>query len=533
MWVKMKDRVSSSLLAGMCTVCVTSAMAAAPGAANVAAESPAPSIPTSTARYALAASSSLLTDLVNVASLPVQNAATAWTDIAQLTYIINVFNAVNADLVSGKWTSIQPDVQAILTKEQGYLTTLEGLPASIVKTDSTAISALLSDLGASSLASSFTSLSASSTPQVLTATDTTSTLASVPGSQLFNDFLNVASLPVQNIAAAWTAVAQLTSIINVFNVVNADLVSGKWTSIQPDIEAALTKEQGYIDNLLALPDSIVKTDSAAITKLLTDLGVSSATTLTSPTGSLLKTASTESTSPLSALSISPTASSASTTFNDALNVASLPVQNANTVYKSLAQLTSIVSLPNTINADLVAGTWTKIPTDIDTAVNAELGYIKALPDVPQTIIKTDTAAITKLADDLGAGKSASTSGVSALSAKVESTTPTTQSTDDPVATVKSAVKNTLAKVQVPTTKKSGPDKTDKTDNADKTDKSSDKTDKSSDKTDKSSDKTDKSNDKNDKSDKSSDKSDKSSDKPTDKSDKSNDKSSGGKHRKAD
>ncbi|MUL85914.1 MULTISPECIES: hypothetical protein [unclassified Mycolicibacterium] len=286
----MKDRVSSSLMAGMCTVCVTaSVVAVAPEATKALTGPVALPVPTSDAGYLLTASSTLLNDLINVASLPVQNLATAWTDVAQLTYIINVVNAVNADLISGKWTSIQPDVQAILTKEQGYLTTLAALPATIVNTDVAAISKLAADLGLGGASSAATTSSArtattlSATPTGSSLVSSSSTGALTAPSTLLNDLINVASLPVQNLATAWTDVAQLTYVINVVNAVNADLVSGKWTSIQPDVQAILTKEQGYLTTLAELPSTIVKTDTAAISKLAADLGVStksaSATTL--------------------------------------------------------------------------------------------------------------------------------------------------------------------------------------------------------------------------------------------------------------
>ncbi|WP_280831850.1 hypothetical protein [Mycolicibacterium frederiksbergense] len=202
-----------------------------------------------------------------------------------MTYIINVFNAVNADLISGKWTSIQPDVQKIVNTELGYLNTLAELPATIIKTDTAAIAQLAADLslGGSSSATTTssavkaTTLSASPTGSSVVSSSTTGT------STLLNDVINVASLPVQNLATAWTDVAQLTYVLNVFNAVNADLVSGKWTSIQPDVQKILTTEQGYLTTLAELPSTIVKTDTAAISKLAADLGIStnSASTTTS------------------------------------------------------------------------------------------------------------------------------------------------------------------------------------------------------------------------------------------------------------
>jgi alkylhydroperoxidase/carboxymuconolactone decarboxylase family protein YurZ len=220
---------------------------------------------------------------------------------------------------------------------------------------------------------------------------TTALAPTTPDQQLFLDALNVASLPLQNLITISNALGGLTSIVGVLNTVYALVAAGKSDQVPAAIDKALAAEGAAFTTFLQLPQTIAATDTAAIAKLLANFSAPSAISANT-LSSTVKTAA-----------VTPAAvPNTSQVLLDAINVASLPLQNLITISNAVGGLTSIVGVFNTVYSLIAAGKSDQVPAAIDKALATEAAAFTTFLKLPQTIAATNTAAINKLLNNFAA-----------------------------------------------------------------------------------------------------------------------------------
>ncbi len=229
-----------------------------------------------------------------------------------------------------------------------------------------------------------------------------STSLSAPTPTVLLDALNVASLPLQNLITVLTALGGVTGIVILPNTVYSLAVSGKADQIPQAIQDAITKEAAAFQTLLQVPQTIIDTNVAAVKELFSNFGGAS---------SLASVSSTEvATTSSQTANIIPQATVAfdrQQVLLDALNVASLPLQNLITTLTVVGGLTGILILPNTVYSLAVSGKSDQIPQAIQDAITKEAAAFQTFVKLPQTIIATDVAAIQKLFSNFGGGAASS------------------------------------------------------------------------------------------------------------------------------
>jgi hypothetical protein len=413
-----KVRQSASLVAGVCTLCVAASASVTPiptaAAAAVGTGTPVVSRP-----YELTASQGLLIDSITVAGLPLQNFVTALAAISGAAgggngLVVGASgtgsfqalpNLLYSQLVAGTLTqaSVNTAFNAALAIEQKALTNLANTPGAIINTDVAALGNLLGDLGVGGIGT------AATVGGVKAANVSAAAAPAATGASLVN-IINVLSLPLQNFVTGLTAVSGAlggfggtASLQNLPNLLYSQLVAGTLTqaSANTAINAALKNEATALNTLLNTPAAIIKTDVAAFNALFSGLAPAPAQQSISAITPTVKAAA-----------IKPAAAPAvaGSTGVDAINVASLPLQNFVTGLTAISGAlggfggtASLQNLPNLLYSQLVAGTLTA--TTVNTAINAALKNegtaLNTLLNTPGAIIKTDVAAITKLAGDLG------------------------------------------------------------------------------------------------------------------------------------
>jgi ubiquinone biosynthesis protein UbiJ len=448
-----KVRQSASLVAGVCTLCVAASGTVTPiPAASAAAPASAKSPTTVALPYELTAASDILVDGLNVASLPLQNFITVLNALAGAAGGSNgvggggaasfqaLPNVLYAQLVAGTLTSASATtaINAATNTEQTALTNLSATPGKIITTDLATINKLLADLGFGSIG-----VAAAATPfkaAAITPDATVADAAAADSGPTLVNIANAASLPLQNFITVLNALAGAagggnglggggaTSLQALPNVLYAQLVAGTLTSASAAtaITAALTTEQTALTNLAATPGKIIATDIATLSALF---GSSDATVFAAKTNSVAPEAK----------SAAVAAADPSTTVVDAVNVASLPLQNGITALNALAGAagggnglggggaTSLQALPNVLYTQLAAGTLTSASatTAINAAITTEQAALTNLAATPGKIITTDVAAIKKLAGDFGGATTLATGKVaSPLALNKSSVTPT-------------------------------------------------------------------------------------------------------------
>jgi hypothetical protein len=214
--------------------------------------------------------------------------------------------------------------------------------------------------------------------------------------------VNVAGLPLQNFVTLLNALAGVAggsagnggngagSLQALPNLLYSQLVAGTLTpeSANTAIGNALGIEQDAFANLVALfggsTSSMFTANSKSVEPQLNSAAVTQADT--------------------------------GGTVADAINVASLPLQNGITALNALAGVAgggagnggngagSLQALPNLLYSQLVAGTLTEASTTaaINAALATEQTALTNLAATPGKIIATDIAAVQKLAGDFGA-----------------------------------------------------------------------------------------------------------------------------------
>src|SRR6478735_6957872 len=255
-------------------------------------------------------------------------------------------------------------------------------------------------------------------------------------SDVLVDGVNVAGLPLRNLITVLSRLAGVAggsagnggngagSLQALPNLLYSQLVAGTLTpeSANKAIGAALGIEQDALDNLGATPGEIIAHDIEVLSALFGGSTSSMFTTNTNSVQPQLKSA---------AITQADTGGN----LVDAINVASLPLQNGITVLNALAGAAggsagnggngagSLQALPNLLYSQLVAGTLTPESANkaITAAVTTEQAALTNLAATPGKIIATDLAAIQKLAG----GSAAS----SLLPAKQQSNTSALKNTD--------------------------------------------------------------------------------------------------------
>ncbi len=232
-----------------------------------------------------------LVNIVNAASLPLQNFITVLNALAGAagggngtggggaTSLQALPNVLYSQLVAGTLTSASATaaINAALATEQTALTNLAATPGNIIAHDIEVLSALFGGSTASLLTANTNSIEPELKSAAVTQADGGTTVV---------DVINVASLPLQNGITALNALAGAagggngvggggaTSFQALPNLLYGQLVAGTLTeaSASTAINAALTTEQTALTNLAATPGKIIATDIAAIQKLSGDFG---------------------------------------------------------------------------------------------------------------------------------------------------------------------------------------------------------------------------------------------------------------------
>jgi hypothetical protein len=236
-----------------------------------------------------------LTNLLNVAGLPLNNFIVALTAIAGAAggfgsgtggagSLQGLPNAIYVAISKGQSSTIPGLITTALTSENTALNKLAGTPQAIINTDVAALSALFGGLGTNSIEADSSSISPSARSLAVTpdAADPSTTLT---------DALNVAGLPLNNFIVGLTAVAGAAggfgsgtggagSLQGLPNAIYVAISKGQSSTIPGLITTALTSENTALNTLAKTPASIVNTDVAAIKKLAGDFG--GATTLAAP-----------------------------------------------------------------------------------------------------------------------------------------------------------------------------------------------------------------------------------------------------------
>ena len=232
--------------------------------------------------YALTASS-LPLDLINVASLPLQNAITIATATANLfTIVITTPNNVYKLIVAGQVDQVPAAIQAGIASEVAAIQTFVQLPATIITTDIAAIAGLFGGLGGAPAASTFATTNA---PALAAAASPAAAASGLLG------LVNVASLPLQNAITIATATANLfTIVVTTPNNVYKAIVSGQVDQVPAAIQAGIASEVAAIQTFLQLPATIIATDVAAIAGLFGGLAAPAASTFATTNAPTLRTA---------------------------------------------------------------------------------------------------------------------------------------------------------------------------------------------------------------------------------------------------
>ncbi len=417
----MKIRKSVPLAATVCSLCVAASTSVAPVSASAVA---APEANSPVVRsFELTAASDVLVDSVNVASLPLQNFVTVLNALAGTAGGGNgtggggaaspqaLPNLLYSQLVAGTLTeaSATTAINAALAAEQAALTNLSATPGKIIAADLAAIDKLLADLG-------FGALGAASAATSFKTAAVTSDVAAADVDPSLVDIANAVSLPLQNFVTVLNALAGAagggngtggggaTSFQALPNLLYSQLVAGTLTeaSATTAINAALATEQAALGNLAATPGKIVATDIATLRGLF---GGSTASLLAADANSAQPQ-----------LTSAAVTQADTGTVVDAINVASLPLQNGITALNALAGAagggngvggggsTSFQALPNVLYSQLVAGTLTETSatTAFNAAVATEQTALTNLAATPGKIIATDVAAVQKLAGNFRA-----------------------------------------------------------------------------------------------------------------------------------
>jgi hypothetical protein len=445
--VVVKVRQSASLVAGVCTLCVAASTTVTPVSAMAAAtaETKSPVV----RPFELTAASDVLVDGVNVAGLPLRNLITVLSRLAGVAggsagnggngagSLQALPNLLYSQLVAGTLTpeSANTAIGNALGIEQDALDNLAGTPGEIIATDIEVINTLLADLG---LGSGFGSLGGALGGTTFKTAAVTSdvTAADVGVDPSLVNIANALSLPLQNLVTVLSRLAGVAggsagnggngagSLQALPNLLYSQLVAGTLTpeSANKAIGAALGIEQDALESLGATPGEIVAHDIEVLSALFGGSTTSMFTTNTNSVQPQLQSAAI-------------TQPDTGGTLVDAINVASLPLQNGITVLNALAGAAggsagnggngagSLQALPNLLYSQLVAGTLTPESANkaITAAVTTEQAALTNLAATPGKIIATDLAAIQKLAG----GSAAS----SLLPAKQQSNTPALTNTD--------------------------------------------------------------------------------------------------------
>lgn len=266
----MKSRLSASLVAGACTVCIAaSSGTVAPH--TVAAPPAASAVAVVSARYELTAATTPLTaanavvlaDLLNIAGLPLRNITTTINAASALTAILFLPNTIYTLSVTGKSDQIPAAIQAAITAEKAAFKTFAQLPKSIIATDVAAFQKLFADL-----ASPAPALATKSVKEA--AVTSAATPAVTHNQQVLADLLNVAGLPFRNVTTVINAGSALTAILFVPNTIYGLIIAGKSDQIPAAIQTAVTTEKAAFKTFAQLPKTIAATDAAAIKKLFAD-----------------------------------------------------------------------------------------------------------------------------------------------------------------------------------------------------------------------------------------------------------------------
>jgi len=454
--VAVKVRQSASLVAGVCTLCVaaSASITPAPAMAAATAETQSPVV----RPFELTAASDVLVDGVNVAGLPLRNLITVLSRLAGVAggsagnggngagSLQALPNLLYSQLVAGTLTpeSANTAIGNALGIEQDALDNLAGTPGEIIATDIEAINKLLADLG---LGSGFGSLGGAlegtTFKTAAVTSDVTAAGAGVDPSLV--NIANAVSLPLQNFVTVLSRLAGVAggsagnggngagSLQALPNLLYSQLVAGTLTpeSANKAIGAALGIEQDALENLGATPGEIIAHDIEVLGALFGGSTSSMFTTNTNSVQPQLKSAAI-------------TQADAGGNLVEAINIASLPLQNGITVLNALAGAAggsagnggngagSLQALPNLLYSQLVAGTLTPESANkaITAAATTEQAALTNLAATPGKIIATDLAAIQKLAG----GSAAS----SLLPAKQQSNTSALKNTDIKVGASKTA-----------------------------------------------------------------------------------------------
>jgi hypothetical protein len=268
-------RKSTSLTAGLCSLCITaSIVTATPQAA--AAQPPAVQHRTVSVveqPYVLTASTQqIIEDLLVVAGLPAYNIYTTVNALGGLTIFVTNTNKALGSIFTGQWGQIPTYLEAAVEDERKAIEKLTALPQTLIDYNTTAIQNLLDSLGGggSTVAIASAAAPAAATPSAAA--------ASTP--EVLSDLLVVAGLPIYNIYTTVNALGGLTVFVTNTNKALGSIFTGQWGQIPTYLEAAVEDERKAIEKLTALPQTLIDYNTTAIQNLLDSLGGGSSATAT-------------------------------------------------------------------------------------------------------------------------------------------------------------------------------------------------------------------------------------------------------------
>jgi hypothetical protein len=316
-----------------------------------------------------------------IASLPLQNFITTYaTGAAVFAGAINPLNAAWAAFAKGDIAAVNTALGTIIPNEVTAIANVIGLPAKLIQMDLAAIG--------------FVS-SAMSSASTLAKADVAAADVSAAAVDPVTGLLAIASLPLQNFIATYSAFAAVAAgLINPLNAAWAAFAAGNIPGIATALSAIPTNEATAIANLIGLPAKIITQDIATI---LGAFGVGAATEQTALSANSFAA---ESAADVSAAAVDP--------ITGLLAVASLPLQNFNTTYATLAAVAGGVITPlNQAWAAFAAGNISGATAALSTIAANEAVAIGNLLGLPAKIIAQDVATIVGA---LGGGAAAQTLG---------------------------------------------------------------------------------------------------------------------------
>ncbi len=238
MRIAVNKRKSTSLVAGVCTVCIAATGAAQPPVTPDHHESAMRMVSQEVALTAATGNR-----LVDIAALPFQNYFTIASTLGQLAAFVPPVNAATGAFLQGNFAPIPALLQKAFIDEMNAIAAVVMLPATIIAYDLGVIFG---------------------PPTAANTTLATRAAAASAGPSTGNPWLDVSQLPFQNYFTIASTLGQLAAFVPPVNAATGAFFQGNFAPIQGLLTKAFNDELAAINNVLKLPGEIISYDLSVI-----------------------------------------------------------------------------------------------------------------------------------------------------------------------------------------------------------------------------------------------------------------------------